>query len=68
MSIQTVGLYCILLSYMLLFRPRYYTFLYISWPNLLHHDTMQPVISFTAPMLLRNLFTFYGLTRTAGPW
>src|SRR6266403_5946415 len=50
MSIQTVGLYCILLSYMLLFHPRYYIFLYISWPNLLHHDAMQPVISFTAPM------------------
>src|SRR6266404_8562412 len=50
MSIQTIGLYCILLSYMLLFRPCYYTFLYISQPNLLHHDAMQPVISFTAPM------------------
>ncbi len=49
MSIQTVGVYRILLSYMLLFRPRYYTFLYISRPNLLHHDAMQPVISFTAP-------------------
>ncbi len=49
MSIQTIGLYPILLSYMLLFRPCYYTFLYISRPNLLHHDAMQPVISFTAP-------------------
>src|SRR6266436_4975969 len=49
MSIQTVSLYHILLSYMLLFRPHYYTFLYISWPNLLHHDAMQPLISFTAP-------------------